>query len=61
MPALLDQEQIYKIVKTYTPLLVLYPEIKDHSERKDHYHAIGEKLDKPPLDQDCHFTRPDYS
>lgn len=43
-----------KLAKKYRPLLVLYPEIEDGSRRKDHYHPAGERLGRPPLDQDYH-------
>ena len=43
-----------ELAEKYKPLLVLYPEIQDNSERKDHYHAIGERPGKHPLDRDYH-------
>jgi hypothetical protein len=43
-----------ELAERYKPLLVLYPEIDYDSERKNHYHPIGQRPGKRPLDQDYH-------
>jgi hypothetical protein len=42
------------LAKKYCPLLVLYPEIEDDSQRQGHHHEIGDWPGQPPLDQDYH-------
>jgi hypothetical protein len=50
-----DDPSAYQgLAEKYRPLLVLYPEIEDGSERRDHYHPIGERPGKRPLDEDYH-------
>ena len=43
-----------ELADRYKPLLVLYPEIDYDSEREEHYHPIGQRPGKRPLDQDYH-------
>jgi len=43
-----------ELAEKYKPLLVLYPEIEDNGQRKDHFSPIGERPGKRPLDQDYH-------
>lgn len=56
MPSQLTEQNVEnkRLAIKYRPLLVLYPEIKDGSRRKD-YHHRGHRLGSPPpLDQDYH-------
>ena len=41
-----------RLAKKYCPFLVLFPEIEDGSERKDHHHPGHSLGSAPPLDQD---------
>ena len=43
-----------RLAKKYRPLLVLYPEIADGSQRKDYYRPLGHSRRLPPLMQDYH-------
>lgn len=43
-----------ELADRYRPLLVLYPEIDYDSQREEHYHPIGQRPGKRPLDQDYH-------
>jgi len=42
------------LARKYCPLLVLFPEIEDGSERKYHHHSGHALGSVPPLDQDYH-------
>lgn len=43
-----------RLAKKYCPLLVLFPEIEDGSEREHHHHPGHTLGSAPPLDQDYH-------
>ena len=53
-----DEENVdteyQELAERYKPLLVLYPEIEYDSERTNHYHPIGQRPGKRPLDHDYH-------
>ncbi|MEE9610843.1 MAG: hypothetical protein V3W19_06295 [Desulfatiglandales bacterium] len=50
-----DQElENKRLAMKYRPLLVLFPEIEDGSEREDHHHPEFSIGSKPPLDYDYH-------
>lgn len=50
-----EQDENEKLAMKYRPLLVLYPEIKDGTRRKDNISHSDHKVgSKPPLNQDYH-------
>ncbi len=49
-----DRSEYQELAYKYRPLLVLYPEIEDGSQRQNHYHPLGDIREHPPLNQDYH-------
>lgn len=50
----LTQKEKRAIALKYRPLLVLYPEIEDNSQRSDHYQPGHRAGNHPPIDRDYH-------
>lgn len=48
------KQEFNTLAGKYRPLLVLYPEIADGSQRREHYHRGHRIGSTPPLDQDYH-------
>jgi hypothetical protein len=56
-----DMQEYQRLAEKYRPLLVLFPEIEDHSQRSQYHHDVGNqpgltgpKPGRPPIDRDYH-------